>query len=448
MKSKRLRSIFISIVFLLSFIMGALFEKFSQAGLVFAASSDDETVKEDVTKDMDYILGQGKTLIRIASWYQEYDLVNLKAYLANKFPDYSFEFVYVDKSNYESIMDAQLSYNGAPDIIYMDQEMVEKHAITRYIADVTDICEGFSDIAKKSFDYGNRVYALPNTAQFECIYYNKDIFEKNEIKTPNSFQSFLETCDKLRVEKKIRPVSLSLKEPLTLTDTALAIVAGNYFSTDRGRGFGGRLQYGRTTFSEELAPYFKDWQDLIQHKIITKDMYTTDQRTTIEKFAYGEAAMTVGGPETYNAIVRLNPDIEMGTLPFYSKTGKTKALIGGCDVGLALNANTIKMDEARKVLESLATKEGQQALWRDRPGSQTYLKGTQFENSEVYNGIKECITQELVYLPWSEWGIELNRPIRYQLGKELQQVVRGKQSIAKALSNVDKKVEDILRKDN
>ena len=121
----------------------------------------------------------------------------------------------------------------------------------------------------------------------------------------------------------------------------------------------------------------------------------------------------------------------MGTLPFYSKTGKKKALIGGCDVGLALNANTIKMDEARKVLESLATKEGQQALWRDRPGSQTYLIGTQFENSEVYDGIKACITQELVYLPWTEWGIELNRPIRYQLGKELQQIENSQQEQTK-----------------
>ena len=182
MKSKRLQNFFISIVFICLLIFGALFENFSQADLVFAASSDGESDQDEATKDMDYILGQGKTLIRIASWYQEYDLVNLKAYLATKFPDYSFEFVYIDKSNYESIMDAQLSYNGAPDIIYMDQEMVEKHAVTRYIADVTDICEGFSDIAKRSFDYGNRVYALPNTAQFECIYYNKDIFEENDIK--------------------------------------------------------------------------------------------------------------------------------------------------------------------------------------------------------------------------------------------------------------------------
>ena len=442
MKSKRLRSIFISIGFLLSLTLGALFENFSQAGLVFAASSDTDM------KDMDHLLSNGTTLIRIASWYREYDLSNLKAYLTDQFPDYSFEFVYIDKSNYESIMDAQLSYNGAPDIIYMDQEMVEKHAITRYIADVSDLCMDFSDTAKRSFDYGDKVYAVPNTAQFECIYYNKDIFEENDIKTPYSFQSFLETCDKLRVEKKIRPFSLSLKDPITLTDTALAVVAGNYLVTDRGSGFGGRLQYGRTTFSEELAPCFKDWQDLIQHKILTKDMYTTDNRTTIEKFAYGEAAMTIGGPETYNAIIRLNPDINMGTLPFFSRTGKMKVVLGGCDVGLALSASTIKKDEARKVLSSLATKEGQEALWKDRPGSQTYLKGTEFKNSEVYDGITECIAQGLAFLPWNDWGTELNRPIRYQLGKELQQVVRGRQSTAKALANVDRKVEEILRKDN
>jgi len=440
MKSKRLRNIFISVIFLLSFITGALFENFSQAGLVFAESSD--------TGDMDYILGNGKTLIRIASWYREYDLSNLRAYLTEQFPDYSFEFIYIDKSNYESIMDAQLSYNGAPDIIYMDQEMVEKHAVTRYIADVTDLCEDFSDTAKRAFDYGDKIYAVPNTAQFECIYYNKDIFEENDIKTPHSFQSFLESCDRLRVEKKIRPLSLSLKDPLTLTDTALAVVAGNYFGTDRGQGFGGRLQYGRTNFSEELAPYFKDWQDLIQHKILTKDMYTTDNRTTIEKFAYGEAAMTVGGPETYNAIIRLNPDINMGTLPFFSKTGNMKSILGGCDVGLTLNANTIKRDEAKKVLASLATKEGQEAIWKDRPGSQTYLKDAEFKNSEVYDGITECLDQGLVFLPWNDWGVELNRPIRYQLGKELQQVVRGKNSTAKALANVDKKVEEILKKDN
>ena len=446
MKSKRLRSIFISIVFLLSFIMGALFEKFSQADLVFAASSDDETVKEDVTKDMDYILGQGKTLIRIASWYQEYDLVNLKAYLANKFPDYSFEFVYIDKSNYEPIIDAQLSYKGAPDIIFMDQEMVEKHAITKYIADVTDLCDDFDDEAKKAFDYGTRVYAVPNTSQFECIYYNKDIFSQKGVQLPYSFKSFIGTCDNLRIVKKIQPMAVSLKDPYAVSNSLLVMFAGNYFSTDRGSGFGARLQYGRSTFSEELSPFLNDWHELVQHQIFTKEMYTKDKRTALEDFASGRAAMTVGGPETYNAINRLRPDMNMGTMPFFTSSGKMKAIIGGCDVGLTLNASSKKLEDAREVLKAMATKEGQEALWKDRPGSQTYLKDTKFDNGDVYDGLTECRDQGLVMSPWMEWGTDLNGSIHYQLGKEFQKVILGKQTSAQAFMKVDKKVKQIQYK--
>ena len=446
MKSKKLQNFFISIVFICLLIFGALFENFSQADLVFAASSDGESDQDEATKDMDYLLGQGKTLIRIASWYQEYDLVNLKAYLANKFPDYSFEFVYVDKSNYEPIMDAQLSYKGAPDIIFMDQEMVEKHAITRYIADVTDLCEDFSDEAIRSFDYGTRIYAVPNTSQFECIYYNKDIFSEKGVQLPYSFKSFIGTCDNLRIVKKIKPISLSLKDPYAVSNSVLVMVTGNYFTTDRGSGFGGRLQYGRTTFSEEISPHLSDWHELVQHQILTKEMYTKDKRTTLEEFASGKAAMIVGGPETYNAIIRLRPDMNMGTLPFYTSSGKMKAIIGGCDVGLALNANSNKIEDARKVLSSLSTKEGQEALWKDRPGSQTYLKDTYFENGDVYDGLTECREQGLVLSPWMEWGTDLNGSIHYQLGKEFQKVILGKQTTAQALMKVDKKVKQIQYK--
>lgn len=446
MKSKRLKSIFISIIFLLALTTGTLFENFSQAGLVFATSSDAETQEEDETKDLDFILGQGKTLIRIASWYQEYDLVNLKAYLANKFPDYSFEFVYIDKSNYEPIIDSQLSYKGAPDIIYMDQEMVEKHAITRYIADVTDLCGDFSDEAKISFDYGTRVYAVPNTSQFECIYYNKDIFSQKGVQLPYSFKSFIGSCDNLRIVKKIKPLAVSLKDPYAVSNSLLVMFAGNYFCTDRGSGFGGRLQYGRTTFSEELSPFLSDWHELVQHQIFTKEMYTKDKRTALEEFASGRAAMIVGGPETYNAINRINPDMSMGTLPFYTSGGKMKAIIGGCDVGLTLNASSKKIDDARKVLTALSTKDGQEALWRDRPGSQTYLKDTEFDNIDVYEGLDECRDLGLVTSPWMEWGTDLNGSIHYQLGKEFQKVILGKQTSAQAFMKVDKKVKQIQYK--
>ena len=441
MKVKRLRNIFISVAFLILLITGALFGNFQKADHVFASSDE-----ESEGKDMDFILGQGKVLIRIASWYREYDLSNLKAYLADQFPDYSFEFVYIDKSNYEPIMDAQLSYKGAPDIIFMDQEMVEKHAITRYIADVTDICEDFSDEAKRSFDYGNRIYAVPNTSQFECIYYNKDIFREKGVQVPTTYQSFVGACDNLRIVKKIRPIALSLKNPYAVSNSILAVMSADYFSTDRGSGFGGRLRYGRTTFSEEFSPYMEDWEVLVQHEIFSKEMYTIDSRTALEEFASGKAAMILGGPETYNAIIRLRPDINMGTLPFFGNSGGKKAIIGGCDVGLTLNANSRKIDDAREVLKKLASKEGQEALWRDRPGSQTYLKDTEFENSDVYEELTDCREQGLVLSPWMDWGTDLNGDIHYQLGKEFQKVILGKQTTAQALMKVDKRVKQIQYK--
>ena len=448
MKGKRLRNIFISVIFLIILITGALSEKtFSEADLVFAASEEEKAdikvVKE--IKGLEGILEQDRTIIRIASWYQECDLASLQAYLARQFPEYTFEYVYIDKSNYEPIIDAQLSYNGAPDIIFMDQEMVEKHARTRYIANVTDITVGFTEEAKRSFDYGNAIYAMPNTSQFECIYYNKDLFREKGVIVPYSFDTFIGSCDNLRIVKKITPLAVSLKNPYALSNSVLAVVSADYFCTDRGSGFGGRLQYGRTTFTEECGPFMDEWEMLVEHKILTKEMYTIDNMTALEEFASGKAAMIIGGPETYNAIIRMRPDMNMGTLPFFGKRGRLKSMIGGCDVGLALNANSERYNEAKKVLTSLSSPAGQYALWQDRPGSQTYLKYTQFENSSVYAGLTECREQGLIFSPWMDWGFDLNGPIHYQLGTELQKVVLGKQTTEQALSKVDKRVNEILR---
>ncbi len=327
----------------------------------------------------------------------------------------------------------------------MDQEMIQKHAATGYIFNVSDICGGFNDTAWRAFGYGNAMYAVPDTSQFECIYYNIDLFREKSMIVPYSYRTFLGACDKFRNSYDIRPLSVSLKNPYALANSALAFVAADYFSEDRGSGFGGRLQYGRSNFTTEITPFIGDWEELLEHEIFSMEMYTIDSRTAVEEFASGEAAMIAGGPETYNAIIRENPDMRIGTMPFYGTRGKLKAVIGGCDVGFALNTHSMQRDRAKEVLESLATFGGQRAMWKDRPGSQTYLKDTYFVNSEVYDGLTECVDQGLVFSPWMDWGRELNGPIHAMLGKELQKVLLKKQTTAEAFENVDKAVYRILR---
>ncbi len=439
MKDIKLKNIFVILLSAVVLITGTLYSVNShKASLSFAAS--------DAENDLDNIIGGGMPPIRIATWYTEDNLIYLKAFLAKQFPDYVFEFEYIDKSNYEPIIDSQLSYKGAPDILYMDMEMVQKHAKSGYIVPLTDICKNFGKEMWDAFGYGNEVYAIPNTSQFECIYYNKTLFKEKGVRVPSTFQNFVGTCDNLRIVKRIKPMAISLKNPYALSDSALAVVSANYFSTDRGSGFGGRLKYGRTTFREEFLPYMDDWEELIEHKIFTKEMFSMDSLTAIEQFVAGDAAMIVGGPETYNAIVRLDPKMDIGTMPFYTRGGCKEAVVGGCDIGFALNKNSKNVEQAKKVIETLATFGGQLALWRDRPGSQTYLRDTNFVNSDVYDGISECIERGHIYAPWMEWGDTLNNPVRKHLGLQLQQRLLGEMTTEEVIDDVDKIVNKLLGK--
>lgn len=439
MKSKSFRKIFLGVFFLIAILIGLpAVTDLLPAGRSFAAQSEDG--RSDSGPG-----GDNRKAIRISTWYHDYDLTSLMAYLAKEFPEYTFEYIYIDKSNYESIIDSQLSCLGAPDIIFMDQEMVQKHAATGYIYNLTDICGPFNEDAWKAFGYGNAIYAVPNTSQFECIYYNKDLFRALGVDVPYSYQSFIGSCDRLREDYGIRPLAVSLKNPYALANSALAFAAADYMSVDRGSGFGARLQYGRTSFTNELSPFIHDWETLLEHEIFTKDMYTIDSRTAVEEFAGKEAAMIAGGPETYNAIIRLNPDMEIGTLPFFGTRGRLRAVIGGCDVGFAVNRNSPNRDTAVEILSSLTTLTGQRALWKDRPGSQTYLRDTYFTNESVYDGLTYCEEKGLVFAPWMDWGRELNGPIHYLLGTELQLVLLDKQTTAEAFDNVDKAVYRILK---
>ncbi|WP_034444995.1 ABC transporter substrate-binding protein [Butyrivibrio sp. AE2032] len=430
MKGVKLRKIFVSIISTITIMTGALLGSWSgKANLSFAAVN---------TENRDNI-------IRIGSWYTQEDLKYLKAYLVKTFPDYKFEFEYIAKSNYEPIMDSKLSYKGAPDIIYVDQEMAEKHARTGYILNLTDMCGDFTDEGRLAFEYGNAVYAVPNTSQFVCIYYNKDLLEKAKAPIPVSFESFLASCDYLRLVAGVQPVIASLEDPYDVADSALGVLSANYFSTDRGSGFGGRLQYGRTTFQEELHPYMGDWEELLTHMILTKKMYVIDNRTAVEKFVGEQAAMIVGGPDIYKAVIEANPDMNIGTLPFYGTNGARKAIIGGCDVGIAINANSMNPERAKEVVESLTTYEGQMALWKDRPGSQTYLKDTSFKNGDEFRGIESCYRDGLVFTPWMDWSFELNKQVHYKLGRELQKVLLNRETMEDAFDNVDALVKDILQ---
>lgn len=69
----------------------------------------------------------------IAGWFKEDCTTNLMAYLAETFPDYKFEYRYISKRCYESLIDAQLPSRLAPDIVMVTQNMARKHGENCYL---------------------------------------------------------------------------------------------------------------------------------------------------------------------------------------------------------------------------------------------------------------------------------------------------------------------------
>ena len=137
MKISRIKNIFVGMITTLAVAAGALngcgqaanpaesTPNASSEALQEAAS--DTTSREQTigkpTADESTDIGGEKITIRIASWYQESYLTNLKSYLSEEFPEYSFHFLYLEKNNYEALMDDQLACKAAPDIVCIDPPM-------------------------------------------------------------------------------------------------------------------------------------------------------------------------------------------------------------------------------------------------------------------------------------------------------------------------------------
>lgn len=401
-----------------------------------ANGNEDETVETT----------QSKGNITITGWYTNDCTKYLMAFLAEKYPEYTFEYRYLSTRNYESLVDSQLSSKLASDIVMLNPNMTRKHAANGYIEDLTRYTDGFAEKAISNFRYEDAVYAIPSTSEYQCIFYNKDIFEKSGRSMPNSYDSYLEFCDYLYDRMKIKPMSAGLKNSEKVADFALAILATGYFTTDKGSTFGERLSKGETTFREEIWAYMSKFQDLCNHKVLMKEMTIMDDKAAINEFAAGKSFMYMGNLEDYNLIMEANPDIRIGTMSFnVEMTGKA-VLVGGCNCGFAVNKYSSNKEIAMEIVTTLATEEGQRALWRDRVGSQTYLENIWFDNPDVYDPLRPSIHEGHMYMPWYEWG-DNSHAIYIAFGDELQKVVTGERSMNVALQVLDDKIKEMY-KDN
>ena len=103
----------------------------------------------------------GKTKIRMTYWNNEDTVKTLLDYLEKEVPDVKIEFQFIDNSNYDTVVDTQLSAEEGPDIICESPASALKHAKLGYLEKVNDLGKKYSDAGTNVYSYDGDVYALP-----------------------------------------------------------------------------------------------------------------------------------------------------------------------------------------------------------------------------------------------------------------------------------------------
>lgn len=388
--------------------------------------------------------GEGeKTKIRMTYWNSEDTVQALLDYLAENVPDVEIEYQFIDNSNYDTIVDTQLSAEEGPDIICESPGSALKHARLGYLEKLDDLGGKYSDAGTSVYSYDGSVYALPGISWFEGIYYNKTMFEENEIELPATFDEYIEVCKKFQ-EKDIIPLAAGLKSWEPMLKNSMAFVTAEYLSTEEGKAFGEKYRNGEATLDGTWNTYLEKWSEMIKEGVYTTDMTGIDHDQALEQFATGQAAMFCSGPWDFETIQSKNPDLVIDMMPFYGTEASDGWLIGGPGCGFAVNANSKNKEAAMKVVEALSTVEGQAALWENNQGGSSYLEGASFELPEVYAGASKALEAGNVYCPWNEWGTAA--PAHETYGTEMQSYLLEEQDLSTTLQNVDTAVAELLEK--
>lgn len=283
-----------------------------------------------------------------------------------KYPNVSFEIDVFPQDGGQALK-ARAATGSLPDIIWLNSGLIEPLAksgslvqLDEYIAG-NGFEESLNDAAReycqKSSDGHIYMYSV-ESVQPLVWYYNKEVFEQNNIKVPENFDELLTAVKELR-EVDIIPMALFGKEPWPL---------GAFFEAfamkENSAGLRPFAEGTAKASDEEYQKAINKMKQVIDAGIFQEGVTNADHDTAYALFVAGKAAMFQNGSWAISNMVR-----DLGDKADYFTTYPTAdagaestnaaSFAGGGDtVGYGVSANTedvtLAVDVARILAEAQA----------------------------------------------------------------------------------------------
>ncbi|MFC5404269.1 ABC transporter substrate-binding protein [Cohnella soli] len=352
-------------------------------------------------------------------------------------PDIDLQLVFMDNAQANKVLNAQFAAGEGPDIAPMNVDFYK----LGYALKLNDqpFIDRLSDAAKLSATQPDgSIFSVPFETWFQGIMYNKKIFADNQIEIPKTWDQLIDISKKLKAAG-IKPMGVGDKDGDVIGKMALGVVlsTGAIIEPD--------VEAGKTTYSERWKAGLDEFYKAVKEGIIGTDAFGMSVDDMVNEFLNGKSAMISMGSWQVADMHKKDPNFDFNIFPYPSAAdGQEQWAIGGVAGGGGVNANSKHMKEALRVMDFMASPEGD-ALWIAVTHGGPTIKGTQGGLDPSLSGLQETLGAGRTYSPWEGFKKINGENFVRTWFKTSQEIVGGKKTVDQGLKAIDDYVADQLK---
>lgn len=309
-----------------------------------------------------------KVVLTMGSWRADdvEQMNNLLAAYKKVAPNVEIQFKPTNPSDYNATLRLQLDSGTGPDLMYArsyatGQELYE----AGFFADCTNIPGLMSNFSESNrapwMTKDGKMFAVPFAAVSHAVYYNKDVFKKEGLSVPETWEEFLALCDKLK-GKGYTPLANGVADEWDILECFfLGGVVPDYVG-----GAAERVKYEKGEKKLNDAAFvaaYKAMGDVA--KYLPEGFAAVTYNDSQVLFNTQQAVMFMDG--SWTAGVYKDAPFEWGVFALPAPAGRKTAICFHPDMALTMNTKTAHPEEAKAFLAWLCTEAGAATASKNLP---------------------------------------------------------------------------------
>lgn len=339
----------------------------------------------------------------------------------------------------------QLAAGAGPDIISATPSDFKEFVKAGYLLDLEPYAqkyrwrEKYYDWAYELFEYDGKLMGAPSLVEGLLVYYNKDMFKKNNWAIPKTYDDLKRLSSEMQ-KKGVIPFAFGSSDYKAANEWWLSAAINASFTQDELKPY---LLAEKPWNSPEMAEAVGKLQYLWQQGYINdKKSHSISIDSSWNLFYSQKAAMKMEGTWGIKNLLENKPSFEWGVflIPSFAD-GVEPTMPVGISSGIGINAKSKHPDEAADFIDFLHSDEVVQKQLQF--GDYYPVKGLDVKSAkdtdpkivEAYELIQNAFSKNSAgYLSWTYWPPNVNT----HLWEEFDSLVLGKITVKEYLNEAQK----------